>query len=182
MSQQKSLPVRNARRDIPLWSAWRTCGSPFITRQAKGLDIIQALLRSIHRHGLWIQLLICFLSHLFCKWYGVSLQACPWSPEWSDMVPSNYPKTNMEMRISGLATHMADVSAADVIRSQITRHSLVKSKVIYATSYTAPNFVSLAKARFCNVSIKGAQRDRQWSHCKLCMMSEHLDKCLLATE
>jgi hypothetical protein len=34
------------------------------------------------------------------------------------VVPSYYPKTNMEIRISGLATHMADVSAADVIRSQ----------------------------------------------------------------
>ena len=33
------------------------------------------------------------------------------------VVPSDYLKTNTEMRISGLATHMADVSAADVIRS-----------------------------------------------------------------
>ena len=33
------------------------------------------------------------------------------------VVPSNYPKTNMEMRISGLATYMADVCAADIIRS-----------------------------------------------------------------
>jgi hypothetical protein len=118
-----------ARRDIPFWSVWRICGSPFITRETKGLDFIQTLLRSILRHELWTQLPMFSLSHLFCKWHGVSLHACPRSPEWSDMVPSNYPKRNMEMRISGLATHMDDASAADVIRPQITRRSLVESKV-----------------------------------------------------
>lgn len=45
--------------------------------ETKELDFIQALLRSILRHELWIHLPMCSLSHLFCKWHGVSLQACP---------------------------------------------------------------------------------------------------------
>lgn len=164
-----------ARRDIPFWNVWRTCGSPFITR-TKALDFIQALLRSILRHGLWT-LLMYSLSHLFCKWHCVSLQACPRSPEWSRgaVKLSKNKYGNENLRTCNTYGWCQCSWRHQII---ITRRSLVKSKVNLATSYTASNFVSLAKARFCIVSIRRDRNDRQWSHCELYMVSEHPDKYL----
>jgi hypothetical protein len=85
MSQQKSPPVRKRVYMLSVtfhFEVFEGLVDPHSLRgHTNGLDFIQALLRSILRHELWAQLLMCSLSHLFCKWHGVSLQACRRSPE-----------------------------------------------------------------------------------------------------